>query len=88
MYSASKSKIAIIQKGQAYASTKWAYKSFFEARGFQVDIFPEYNAAQLAPYQVEWHFLGTDTAPRVNGRLKIHEYPSLSIPPFARWKNT
>jgi len=41
----------------------------------------------LRDADVEWHFLGFDLSRRRSGRLKVHEYASLSVPPLPKIKD-
>ena len=80
-------KIALIQQGNAYAPELWAYKQFLEKNGFFVKLFKTGNNHDLSAFDVEWHFMGIDRTPKKKGRIKIHEYVSLSVPPGAKWKD-
>jgi len=79
--------IGFIHRGPAYAPELWAYRNFFEQRGFSVKILKEPNEKDLEELTIEWHFTGLDTSAKAPGRLKIHEYVSLSVPPLSPWKN-
>ena len=80
-------KIALIHPGNAYLPELEAYRDYFSNAGFDVEILRHPSTKDLQNFAVEWHLLGVDRSPNVPGRLKIHEYISLSIPPFAKWKN-
>lgn len=80
-------KIVFIHPGNAYLPELEAYDAFFTSHDFTVDIFTKKDKINLSNYDVEWHLMGTDFSPKVAGRLKIHEYTSLSLPPFAKCKN-
>ncbi len=80
-------KIAFIHPGSAYLPELEAYGAFFTKHGFEVDIFTKKDSIILSNYDIEWHLMGTDHSPKVPGRLKIHEYTSLSLPPLAKCKN-
>lgn len=82
-----KLKIALVHPGNAYLPELEAYRDYFSAAGFEVEILQHPSAKDLQNFAVEWHLLGMDRLPNVLSRLKIHEYISLSIPPVARWKN-
>lgn len=47
--------------------------------------YPEKEA--LRGVDIEWHFLGFDFFHKRSDRLKVHEYASLSVPPFAKIKD-
>lgn len=80
-------KIAFIHPGSAYAPELWAYRQFLEKNGFFVQVFKSANENELSGFDVEWHIMGTDRTPRKKDRIKIHEYVSLSIPPYAKLKD-
>lgn len=80
-------KIVFIHPGNAYLPELEAYDAFFTSHDFTVDIFTKKDKINLSNYDVEWHLMGTDFSPKVAGRLKIHEYISLSLPPFPHFKN-
>ncbi len=80
-----KKRIGLIFKGTAYAPEIKAYSAFFNNRGHSFRILK--SSEDLTDEDIEWHFLGTDFSTKQKGRVKIHEYASLSIPPFAKSKN-
>ncbi|MCF8443173.1 MAG: glycosyltransferase [Saprospiraceae bacterium] len=80
-------KIALIHSGLAYAPEIGVYKHFLEREGYFVQLFKEANESDLKLFDVEWHFMGMDMSQRSINRLKIHEYVSLSVPPFPKWKD-
>ena len=80
-------KIALIHKGQAYKPEIQAYLNFFKRIGHECTLFKEIRPELLQGFDLEWHFVGVDHIPRAEGRIKVHEYTSLSIPPLPRWKN-
>ncbi|MFM9947528.1 MAG: glycosyltransferase [Saprospiraceae bacterium] len=81
-------KIAFIHKGGAYLPELIAYQAFFEARGHRCMLLKHPDEEALLGVDIEWHFLGFDFAPKRSDRLKVHEYASLSVPPFAKIKDT
>ncbi len=80
-------KIALIHSGPAYAPEIGVYKRFLEKEGYFVQVFKEACESDLKLFDIEWHFMGMDTSQLKTDRLKIHEYVSLSIPPFPKWKD-
>lgn len=80
-------KIALIHKGQAYKPEIIAYQEYLQAAGYTVDVLKTTTPKLLDAYAIEWHFTGLDSLPKVPQRFKIHEYTSLSVPPFAKVKN-
>jgi len=81
------SRLALIHKGNAFKPEISGYRAYFEQRGVSVQVLKRPSLDQLDPFDLEWHFMGTDRLPRRAGRIKVHEYTSSSIPPYARWKN-
>lgn len=62
------------------------YRYFLEKSGHSVKELKNVSTKILREFDIEWYFMGNDFT-NVSSRLKIHEYNSLSIPPFANWKN-
>jgi len=81
------SRLALIHKGNAFKPEISGYRAYFEQRGVSVQVLKRPSLDQLDSFDLEWHFMGTDRLPRRAGRIKVHEYTSSSIPPYARWKN-
>ena len=79
-------RIALIHRGSAYKPEIYAYIDYFQKRNCQVDVFKDFQV-NLDDYQVEWHFMGLDRITKQAGRIKVHEYTSLSIPPYPKFKN-
>lgn len=80
-------KIALIHPGLAYAPEIGIYKHFLKQEGYFVETFNVAMESELTGFDVEWHFMGIDFKSRRSERLKIHEYVSLSIPPFSKMKD-
>ena len=81
-------RIAFITQSKAHLPELYAYRQYFESKGIEVFIFPQTPAFKaLEGYSVEWHIMGIDRLPKHPQRIKIHEYTSLSTPPFAPLKN-
>lgn len=81
-------KIAIVHKGKAHIPETTVYQDLLSKYGFQVDYCPSEDELFAQDYDVEWHFMGIDINPfSLHNRFVIHEYLSLSIPPFAILKN-
>lgn len=80
-------RLALIHNGPAFKPEVPSYRTYFEKRGVAVEALRRPTADTLAKFDLEWHFTGIDRLPRREGRIKIHEYTSASIPPFAPWKN-
>ncbi|MCI5056769.1 MAG: glycosyltransferase [Flavobacteriales bacterium] len=83
-----KYKLALIQTGSAFLPELKVYQKFFETEGFTTEIFRSQPKQKvLQDFDIEWHFMGLDVSPKQTSRLKVHEYISCSIPPFAKWKD-
>jgi hypothetical protein len=81
-------RIAFITHGDQFLPELTAYSDFFHSLGWIAEIFRKTpTRAELEKYNVEWHFMGLDKIPKVSGRIKIHEYCSVSTPPMAKFKN-
>lgn len=78
-------KIGLIKNNNAYLTEIDGYFNVLSERGHEVRILEK--SADLTDENIEWHFLGIDTTPKIMGRMKIHEYASLSVPPIAHFKN-
>ena len=80
-------RIAILHAGKAILPEIWAYQDFFKNHGYEVEPINTKQDYSLEGYDIEWHLMGTDISFRNNGRIKIHEYISLSTQPFPAVKN-
>ncbi len=78
--------IRFIHKGEAFLPEIGAYQRFFSSKGVATEIFRDNRGSKQKP-GVEWYFMGTDFTAKKPGVVKIHEYTSASIPPFAGAKN-
>ena len=45
------------------------------------------SSGTWSPFDIEWHLMGFDSFSNFPGRLKIHDYGSVSIPPAGRLKD-
>ncbi|WP_336175310.1 hypothetical protein [Acinetobacter ursingii] len=77
-------KIALVTSGKAYMPEIKAYKDFF-SREYIVDI--RSDNEELLSYDILWYFMGTKSRRKKRGQFVIHEYSSLSTPPFPKFKN-
>ena len=78
-------KVGIPLSTSAYTPEAYAYEKYLKAMGYEVQL--DYN---LDPNNdINIHFMGTRPFWKSNkGRaLEIHEYQSLSTPPYAKLKN-
>lgn len=64
------------------------YKYFNKLPNFTVNIVNEEDRSSLSEYDVLWNFMGVSTShPTQKNQILIHEYTSLSTPPFVKVKN-
>ncbi|EPF2243983.1 glycosyltransferase [Citrobacter werkmanii] len=80
-----KIKIAFIKTGKANLPEIDAYCDFFSPR-FEVKICQANE--ELSNYDVLWNFMGFQGRKVRPDQFLIHEYASLSTPPFSRLKNS
>jgi glycosyltransferase involved in cell wall biosynthesis len=79
--------ITFIQPNKSFLPGLQAYERFLSKINVPFEII---GSEEVATYKtaVEWHFMGKDfRTTRPTDRFIIHEYCSLSIPPFAKAKN-
>lgn len=81
------SSIALIHPGKALLPELEVYQRFLCKNGYEVAILENPLPEVLEDFRIEWHFMGSDWRPKTPRRIKIHEYVSASVPPFARVKN-
>lgn len=80
--------IAFIANSKSFLPDIYAYSDFFINHGWRVKRFRHVpNLIELESFNIEWHFMGTDFLSKVPGRIKIHEYCSVSTPLLAKFKN-
>lgn len=80
-----KIKLAFIKTGRANLPEIDAYCDFFSPR-FEVKVCQANE--ELSNYDVLWHFMGFQGRRVRSDQFLIHEYASLSTPPFSRLKNS
>lgn len=80
-------KILFIRRPHVYLPEIAAYKSYLAKHHPLVKTFESTNLDKFDPmdYDVVWHFMGQDM--KGDGRYVVHEYNSLSTPPFVFLKN-
>jgi glycosyltransferase involved in cell wall biosynthesis len=78
--------IRFIHNGDAFLPEIGAYQRFFSSKGVATEMVADNRYCDQKP-EVEWHFMGTDFTAKKPGIVKIHEYSSASMPPFAGAKN-
>ncbi len=79
--------IALIHPGKALLPSLEVYQRFLPQNGYEVATLENPPPEMLEDFLIEWHFMGSDWVREKKGRIKIHEYISASVPPFARVKN-
>ena len=79
--------IAFIFPQQAYLPDIIAYEKYYTKKGFTILKAASTEGLQDMSYDIEWHIMGIDRARNNNNIFKIHEYASLSTPPFGRLKD-
>ncbi|MBK7882966.1 MAG: glycosyltransferase [Chitinophagaceae bacterium] len=79
--------IAFILPQNPYLPELKAYTSYFTRKGFNTVNISDIKDLDTLEYNVEWHFMGTDTIKSKKNIIKIHDYASLSTPPFPKIKN-
>lgn len=80
-------KIVFIKPFNPYLPELKAYLEYFSMQGYEVQAVKNIHHLKGLSYDVEWHFMGFDKVPPKKGVIKIHEFGSLSTPPFSGLKN-
>jgi hypothetical protein len=82
-------KILIIPTKTALLPEVDVYKRFFSARNIDVDVAGERNKNNVSQneYSIIWQFMGIGLHSVNSDQILVHEYQSLSTPPFSRAKN-
>lgn len=79
-------KIFFVDDGKAYKPELHAYRAYFVANGFTVETVN--RPSHVDSDAVTWHFTGFDPSwQRLHSKAVVHDYASLSVPPFPRVKN-
>ncbi|WHP62507.1 glycosyltransferase [Vibrio harveyi] len=83
-------KIIFVTPGKANLPEIKAYSKYFSLHGDEVFVVNREDIEKYknAHFDIEWHFMGFSRKKLTNSRLVIHEYASLSTPPFSKFKNT
>ena len=79
--------IAFIFPQQAYLPDIIAYEKFYSKNGFTILKAASPLDLKGVSYDIEWHIMGIDRIKPNNNIFKIHEYASLSTPPFGKLKD-
>jgi glycosyltransferase involved in cell wall biosynthesis len=79
--------IAFIFPQQAYLPDIIAYEKYYSKKGFTILKAASPLHLKDIPYDIEWHIMGIDRLKNISNIFKIHEYASLSTPPFGRVKD-
>ena len=77
--------IAFVHNNKSFLPAMQGYIDFFKNYNVRTSVCTATELHNLRP-DVEWHFMGFDRTPK-HGQLKIHDYSSASVPPFASLKN-
>ncbi|ULQ58082.1 hypothetical protein KJS94_07685 [Flavihumibacter rivuli] len=78
--------IAFVHPGKAFLPELEAYKRFFGGLGIQCQVLHP-SALAKQHIDIEWHIMGTHFKRVHPEAILIHEYASLSTPPFASAKD-
>ncbi|HVM89213.1 MAG TPA: hypothetical protein VMT76_13575 [Puia sp.] len=79
-------KIAFVHPHKAFLPEIEAYQAFFSRYNIETAVVrPE--AIDTISADVEWHIMGIDRSKKKKGMIKVHEYASASVRPFAGLKN-
>ena len=78
--------IAFILPKISYLPELKAYTDYFTKKGFNTIHVHEKDLNKF-DYDIEWHFMGIDIIKSKKNVIKIHDYASLSTPPFAKAKD-
>jgi len=76
--------ICFVHPGSAHLPELDAYRRYF-SRHYRVDIATKTD--KLHNYDILWFFMGFFRYKAENSQFVVHEYSSLSLPPFARLKD-
>lgn len=79
-------KIVFIHEGASNLPEIYAYTKFFSGFGDEVQVLDSLNARGVE-CDVEWHIMGFNARKKTKAKVLIHEYASLSTPPFSKLKN-
>lgn len=79
--------ILFVRKPDVYLPELPAYEAYLAKHYPNVKVFQstDANNALYQDYDINWHFMGVDCIGQ--GKYVVHEYNSLSTPPFAKIKN-
>lgn len=78
--------IAFVHNKKALLPEIAAYRHFFEGKGLRTTECLPAEIPDIHP-DIEWHFMGTHYHRKFRNNLVIHEYASLSAPPFRKIKD-
>ncbi len=80
-------KLLFIRQPHVYLPEIYAYKAYFVKHFPNIKVFEsiDLNHYNEGDYDVLWHFMGLDF--KGSGDCLVHEYNSLSTPPFSLLKN-
>lgn len=78
--------IAFIHPFKSFLPEIAYYQAFFSKYGIETIVVKNKEAESIIA-DVKWYSMGIDYTKKEIGTIKIHEYASLSVPPFAHLKN-
>ncbi len=78
--------IAFIHPHKAFLPEIDAYIDFFSRFKIKTMVAKPEEANNIRA-DVEWHFMGIDRSKRKEGKIKIHEFASASLPPLRKTKD-
>lgn len=78
--------IQIGLKSSAYTPEAYAYASHLAGKGWAVHLRLPDKPGSISP-DIDLRFMGMDLAKETKEGLRVHEYHSLSVPPYARIKD-
>lgn len=80
-------KIGITLKQTAYTPEAFAYEKYLQSKGHSVQL--DFAESLNADNDINIYFMGTRPfwKPKIGSAIEIHEYQSLSVPPYSRLKD-
>lgn len=76
--------LCFVLPGKALLPEVQAYREYFSTR---YQVFVRHDTADVAQFDIVWFFMGLPFYRRRAGQFIVHEFTSLSTPPYARLKD-
>lgn len=76
--------LCFVLPGKALLPEVQAYREYFSAN---YQVFVRHDTADVAQFDIVWFFMGVPFYRARPGQFVVHEYTSLSTPPYARLKD-